>query len=118
MQLSEEQLAQAIAGLDSPGRSRVAALIAEEPARALAAAIIRRFPHRQRASELHAVQEVVARAGEQGLTLTQIGRRLKMPAAVVREQLDLLIRYYPFDAEIEKPKGRGRPAIRVRARRN
>jgi hypothetical protein len=121
MQLSEEQLAQAIAGLDGPGRSRVAALIAEEPARALAAALIRRAPRRRpmdSVDRLEAVVEAIAAAGDAGITYTALSRRLRMPAAQLRKALEHAVECDRIEFDLdERTNGRGRPATRFRASR-
>jgi hypothetical protein len=118
MQLTEEQLAQAIAGLDEQARSRVASLIPEQAARGFAATLIRRSPWRRRmdaSDRLDAVTEAIAGAGDRGITYGSLGRKLRMPAAEMRQALEIAIESGLIEVDLDEPtNGRGRPATRFR----
>jgi hypothetical protein len=113
--LTEEQLAQAIAGLDSKALDRLARLLPKATARSILGDIARLHPPRRRTGDFERVLEAVTQAGETGITLGELTRKLRLPAASLRKELEHLIGCGIIHDEPDERIGRGRPAVRFRA---
>jgi CHASE2 domain-containing sensor protein len=98
-------------------RRIVAAIIAtlpERAARSIAAGIVRNCPRQGRPDAYEAVRGAIAEAGEAGITLAELTRRLRLPSSKLRSTLELLVDSESVEAEPDERIGPGRPAVRFR----
>jgi hypothetical protein len=110
--LTVEQLAQAITGLDSQGLGGLIRLLPPATASSLIGAAARLHPPRRRIDDFERVLEAVRSAGETGLTLGELTRKLRLPSASLRKELEHLIACGIIHDEPDEKIGRGRPAVR------
>ena len=114
MQIAPEELAQAINCLDSEALGRLAKMLQPEAARSLIGAAVRAHPPRRSLYAFERVCAAIGEAGDGGIKMAELTRRLRMPAAVIRQELAILIARGEVEDEPDDHAGPGRPAVRFR----